>query len=870
MVAFDDLAPQEDTRDESAAEGEEASHQVRSVERREDDTEARAYTGSSIEVLEGLEAVRLRPGMYIGETDATGLHHLVYEVVDNSVDEALSGHATSIVVTLHVDGSVSVADDGRGIPVDWKEDQQKSAAEVVMTVLHAGGKFSNDTYKHSAGLHGVGVSCVNALSEWLEMEIHRNERIHWMRFERGKPTSSSGTADAPLTVRGSTDRTGTLMRFLPDPTIFSSTSFSFDRLAARLKQLAFLNKGLRIDLEDEREQKKEAFLFEGGIRSYVEHLNRNREPLHKDVLYFESVMEVSASDGSATEVEVEVALQWTSAFNENIYCFANNVYNDEGGTHASGLRAALTRTVNSYAQKENLLKGVKEPPSGEDIREGLTAVVAVKMYDPKFDSQPKHKLLNSEAKSAVESLVGSRMQAWLLEHPSMAKAIIQKISDAARARIAARKARELVQRKSALESSSLPGKLADCQEKDPERCEIYLVEGDSAGGSAKQGRDRRFQAILPLRGKILNVEKARVDKMLSSQEIVTLVTALGTGIGAENFDLNRLRYGRVIIMTDADVDGSHIRTLLLTFFYRQMASLVEHGHLYIAQPPLYRMQKGKKEQYFKDDDALREWLLQAGTEDVVVADGAGRTLEGEHLKNISKAVLRYEDHLKVVDRRRDKRIVDALVRGTHLELDMLRPPTAVGVTESDPGQVDLSVLEEHVVQPMKRFLESTYPEVLDKLVAEPRRTETGAEIFVESRKMGARRTAVVDASFLAGPDFTRLRALATPFRELEAPFELRRAGKDPAKFNLLWELVDSLREYGGKGVTVSRYKGLGEMNAEQLWQTTMNPEQRVVLQVQMNKSTRENDIFEVLMGDQVEPRREFIERNALEVSNLDI
>ncbi|MGF1509046.1 MAG: DNA topoisomerase (ATP-hydrolyzing) subunit B [Myxococcota bacterium] len=829
----------------------------------------RAYTGSSIEVLEGLEAVRLRPGMYIGETDETGLHHLVYEVVDNSVDEALSGHATTVKVVLRVDGSVVVSDDGRGIPVDWKDEQKKSAAEVVMTVLHAGGKFSSDTYKHSAGLHGVGVSCVNALSEWLEMEIHRDGRIHWMRFERGKPVSESGSAEAPLTVKGETEKTGTLIHFKPDRSIFSSTTYNFDRLASRLMQLAFLNKGLRIDIEDERDQRKETFLYEGGIRSYVEHLNRHREVLHRDVIHFESVMEVTGPEGNTVEVEVEVALQWTTTYAENIYCFANNVYNDEGGTHAVGLRSSLTRTINSYAGKENLLKGLKEAPMGDDIREGLTAVVAVKMHDPKFDSQPKHKLLNTEAKSAVESLVGVKLSEWLLENPSSAKSIVGKVADAARARIAARKARELVQRKSALDSTSLPGKLADCQEKDPEHCEIYIVEGDSAGGSAKQGRDRKFQAILPLRGKILNVEKARVDKMLSSQEIVALVTALGTGIGSEQFDLARLRYGRVIIMTDADVDGSHIRTLLLTFFYRQMAELVERGHLYIAQPPLYRMQKGKRERYFKDDEALRSYLLETGTDEVVITDARGVRLEGEHLRNVAIQVLRYEDQLKVADRRRDKRIIDALVRGTHLEIDMLRPPTSVDEAPQDPKDV-ADRIEREVVPAVRAFLEHHHPDALDKIVLLVRSTEVGAEIFVETRRMGARRQLTVDGALLASPEFARLRQMSSAFRDMVPPFSLQRDERDPVEFSTLTEAVHEMREYGGKGVTIGRYKGLGEMNPDQLWETTMDPDKRVMLQVHMSRSEDENDIFETLMGDQVEPRRAFIERNALEVSNLDV
>ncbi len=848
----------------------ETPFEARSVERKADQETRSEYTGNSIEVLEGLEAVRLRPGMYIGETDATGLHHLVYEVVDNSVDEALSGHASAVSILLKIDGSVVISDDGRGIPVDWKPEQNRSAAEVVMTVLHAGGKFGNETYKHSAGLHGVGVSCVNALSEWLELEIHRGGRIHWMRFERGKPASDSGRPEAPLTVKGDTELSGTRIHFQPDPTIFTTTAYSFDRLAARMMQLAFLNKGLRIDLEDERDQRKETFLYEGGIRSYVEHLNRNREVLHKEPIHFESLMEVSGPDGSQVEVEVEVALQWTTTFTESVYCFANNVYNDEGGTHAAGLRGALTRTLNSYASKENLHKGLKEPPSGDDVREGLTSVVAVKMADPKFDSQPKHKLLNTEARTAVDSLVSGRLSAWLLENPGAARSIVSKTADAARARIAARKARELVQRKSALESTSLPGKLADCQEKDPERCEIYIVEGESAGGSAKQGRDRKFQAILPLKGKILNVEKARVDKMLSSQEIVALVTALGTGVGTESFDLSRLRYGRVIIMTDADVDGSHIRTLLLTFFYRQMAQLVEHGHLYIAQPPLFRMSKGKQERYFKDEDSLRDYLLGVAVDGVVVTDSEGTVLEGEHLKNVAFAVLRYQDLLQSVDRRRDRRVVDAVARGTELEIDELRPPTAVGATDEAQAP-DSERLQREVLPRIRRFLEAEYPEAAEKLELEVRSHQGAAEIVVDTLRTGVRRRTVIDASFLASADFSRLRGLSSTWRGLAGPFSLKRDDRqDPAAYPSMAALVEQLREFGSKGVTIGRFKGLGEMSAEKLWETTMDPEKRVILQVQMNRSADENEMFETLMGDQVEPRRAFIERNALDVVNLDV
>ena len=842
-------------------------YSVKSVERTGDKSSDKAYDASAIEVLEGLEAVRLRPGMYIGETDANGLHHLVFEVIDNSVDEALAGFADQVSVCIHVDGSISISDNGRGIPTDWKPDQNKSAAEVVMTILHAGGKFSNETYKHSAGLHGVGVSCVNALSEWLEMEIYRKGQIYWMRFERGKPVSSSGTPESPLTNKGETSKRGTKITFKPDSQILSVLDFNFDRLATRFSQLAFLNSGLKIELTDERDDRHELFFFEGGIKSYVEHINRNREVLHKEPIYFASALEVTGPEGTPVVVDVEVAMQWTDAYTEHVYCFANNVYNDEGGTHSIGLRTALTRTINSYASKEGLTKTIKEQPTGDDVREGLTAVVAVKMPNPKFDSQPKHKLLNNEAKSAVETLVNAKLGEYLLENPGVGKAVIGKIVDAARARIAARKARELVQRKGALESASLPGKLADCQEKDPKKSEIFIVEGESAGGSAKQGRERRFQAILPLKGKILNVEKARVDKMLSSQEIATLITALGTGIGKEGFDLSRLRYDRVIIMTDADVDGSHIRTLLLTFFYRQMRELIEHGHLYIAQPPLYRASRGKKEIYLKDEEALEDFLLEQGVEGCSIEAGNGTVVDGLHLRNVAKKVLRYRAVLQNANKRRDARLIDALIRATPLEAELLRPRSGIGEAVQP---FDAELIEQTVITPAREFPQQNRPEVLKGFDVEVRATESHPHLRFETRELGSRRRTIIDAAFLTGTDFTTLRAQHRAFKELPAPFTVTTAKKEVLTFERLDDAIVHLIDHAKKGQDIQRYKGLGEMNASQLWETTMDPTKRVFLQVRVAKTEAENDTFETLMGDQVEQRRVFIERNALEVANLDI
>ena len=828
--------------------------------------EDRVYDASSIEVLEGLEAVRLRPGMYIGETDETGLHHLVFEVVDNSVDEALAKHASKIVIVIHLDGSVTISDDGRGIPIEWKEDQNKSAAEVVMTVLHAGGKFSNESYKHSAGLHGVGVSCVNGLSEWLELDIQRDGRQYWMRFERGKPVSSSGTPQSPLTVKGETTETGTAIRFKPDDTIFSTVEFDFDRLHRRLTQLAFLNRGLHIEMFDERDDRKEVLHYEGGVSSYVEYINRNREVLHKSPIYFASSMEVTGPEGVPVGVEIDVALQWTTGFTEHMYCFANNVYNDEGGTHASGLRTALTRTINNHAQKQGLLKNLKDQPTGDDVREGLTAVVSVKLPNPKFDSQPKHKLLNNEARSAVEGLVGSRLQEFLLENPSFTKSVVAKICDAARARIAARKARELVQRKGALETASLPGKLADCQERNPEKCEIYIVEGESAGGSAKQGRDRKFQAILPLKGKILNVEKARPDKMLSSQEIVTLITALGTGIGKESFDLSRLRYGRVVIMTDADVDGSHIRTLLLTFFYRQMRPLIEKGHLYIAQPPLYRVAKGKKELYLKDDEALDDHLLKLGVESSVLSTTSSDPISGEHLKNLARRVLRFRAVLQKIHRRRDSRVVDVLLRHTELDVELLRPQSMIG----DKVTVDTTEIEEKVIQPLLKNFEDHHPEMLNGLKWRVNADSSHPTINIETRELGSLRRTTIDGAFLAGADYSQLKEHYGHFAELIGPYVVTFGEKEPEEFGSLIDAVERIYAVGKKGQNIQRYKGLGEMNPSQLWETTMDPEKRTMLKVMLSDQETEDGVFETLMGDQVEPRRQFIERFALDVANLDV
>ncbi len=815
-----------------------------------DPVDSGAYDASSIKVLEGLGAVRKRPGMYIGDTDdGSGLHHMVYEVVDNAVDEALAGFCDQAYVVLHVDGSVTVIDNGRGIPVDMHE-KGVSAAEVILTSLHSGGKFDANSYKVSGGLHGVGVSVVNGLSETLTIEIKRDGKIHRQSYARGDAT-------APMEVVGETTGRGTLVRFKPDAAIFSDTDFNFDILSGRLREQAFLNMGLRIDINDERTGKSHSFFYEDGIREFVAHLNRNKSVLHAEPIAFSGVRPLS-DDGP--ECEVEAALQWNDSYQEQVYCFTNNIKNTDGGTHLAGFRAALTRTINGYIAGHNLAKNAKVNLSGEDAREGLTAVVSVKLPDPKFNSQTKEKLVSSDVKGVVESIIGEALSTHFEEHPQVGKAIAGKVVDAARAREAARKARELTRRKGALESASLPGKLADCQERDPAKSEIYIVEGDSAGGSAKSGRDRHYQAILPLRGKILNVEKARFDKMLTSQEIIVLITALGTGIGPDEFDPQKARYHRIIIMTDADVDGSHIRTLLLTFFYRQMRGLVERGYLYIAQPPLYKVAKGKKETYLKDDPALDSFLLDLATRSVEVRpaniNGEGEPPTEAMVKNAALAYLGYQKLLERMRKRRDPRVVDALVRGAEITPAMLRDGDAL----------------KQAVESTSGFLERYHPEVLPVEGALREDGETdGYLVELTTRHNGAPVETLINQRLVESPELAELKNLHERMQVLgEAPYTVRRSKGEDSVHETVDELVQTLLSEARRGQTIQRYKGLGEMNPDQLWDTTMNPETRTLLQVRVDDAVEADQIFTVLMGDQVEPRREFIEKNALDVVNLDI
>ncbi len=813
------------------------------------------YGADKIKVLEGLEAVRKRPAMYIGSTGPAGLHHLVYEIVDNSIDEALGGFCDQVNVTIHIDGSITVIDNGRGIPTDQHE-SGKSAAEVVLTVLHAGGKFDNDSYKVSGGLHGVGVSVVNALSENLDLEIWRNSQVYQQSYERGTPTGC-------LEITGTTKRRGTKVTFKPDTTIFETTVFSFDILAQRLRELAFLNGGITITLDDERDGKNHKFHYEGGIVSFVTHLNTNKALVNEKPIYMR---------GEREGIDAEIALQWNDTYTETIYAFANNINTHEGGTHLSGFKAALTRTINSYATKNNLAKDLKESVSGEDIREGLTAVISVKIPHPQFEGQTKTKLGNTEVKGIVEAIVNDKLGAYLEENPAVAKRVIGKAIDAARARDAARKARDLVRRKGALDGSSLPGKLADCQERDPALSELYIVEGDSAGGSAKQGRDRRFQAILPLKGKILNVEKARFDKMLSSDEIKTMIAALGCGIGVDDFNLDKLRYPRIIIMTDADVDGSHIRTLLLTFFYRQLPKIIENGYVYIAQPPLFRAKRGKSETYIKDERDMEAFLVKRSVEGRVVRIPAtNREIVGPELEKLLQRMIAHQKFLETVERRGHPReIVEALLsagadREYFADKDQLE-----GVAEKltmPTRTVTVQRDEEH-----NRY----QLHIEDRSSGYPRQHTIGVD-FVTA---GEYRTLLAnhrDIPTLAGDIIVSTATAAEADEPEEAPDADTKPA--PAKSKLptpdvtlhsLDELVEYFITAGKKGIAINRYKGLGEMNPDQLWSTTMDPTVRTLLQVRAEDHTEADLMFTTLMGDQVEPRRKFIEDNALDVKNLDV
>jgi len=804
---------------------------------------APSYNADKITVLKGLEAVRKRPGMYVGDTDdGSGLHHMVYEVVDNAIDEALAGYCTEIGVTVRIDNSVTVLDNGRGIPVDEHPTEGRSAAEIVMTVLHAGGKFDDSNYKISGGLHGVGVSVVNALSEKVVLEIYRDGNVYRQEYVRGDP-------QAPLAVVGTTDRTGTSVTFKPDAQIFTAIEFSHDILVNRLRELAFLNKGIKIVFADERNDKSEVFQYEGGILSFVKHVNKNKTVLYPEPLYVA---------GTQDKIQVELAMQYNDTYTEHMFVYTNTIPNPDGGTHLAGFRGAVTRAVNSYATRNDLLKGPLKGMqlSGDDMREGLVAVLSVKMPDPKFSSQTKDKLVSSEVKPVVEAIVGTAIEIFLDENPIYAKAIVFKVSEAARAREAARKAKELTRRKGALDSANLPGKLADCQERDPAKCELYIVEGDSAGGSAKQGRSRKNQAVLPLRGKILNVEKARFDRMLTSDAILTLIAALGTGIGAEDFDINKLRYHKVIIMTDADVDGSHIRTLLLTFFYRHMPEVLKRGHLLIAQPPLFKVQKGKKETYLKDQKALDEFLLDLGTAAVSLlsSDDAHERVAGAKLKALCAKVLKYEDLLAKVDKRRDARLVDAMLKETSIGLESLKL--------ANLGD-DVARIESHLA----RF----HPDALPLEVRiEDEREHQRKRWRILTRQMGTVRESVFDTAFFESPDFGELSLLSRGFADGGAPPYMLSYAEEAVEMPSLETAVARIISDAKKGLAIQRYKGLGEMNPEQLWETTLNPDNRTLLSVHVDDAVAADDIFTVLMGDAVEPRREFIERFALDVRNLDV
>ena len=830
---------------------------------------ADAYGADQIKVLEGLEAVRKRPAMYIGSTGPNGLHHLVYEVVDNSIDEALAGHCDTVDVTVHIDNSITIVDNGRGIPVD-RHESGTSAAEVVLTVLHAGGKFDNNSYKVSGGLHGVGVSVVNALSEWLDLEIWRDGQVFRQRYDRGEPRS-------PIEVTGKTKRRGTKITFKADPEVFETIEFSYDVLAHRLRELAFLNAGVNVALTDERSGKQRQFEYSGGIRSFVQFLNKNKTIVNDNPIYMR---------GERDGVNVELAMQWNEGYAEALYTYANNINTREGGTHLSGFRGALTRTINTYANRNNLAKDLSESISGDDIREGLVVVISVKIPHPQFEGQTKTKLGNTEVRGIVEAIVNDKLGAFLEENPAVAKRVVSKATEAARAREAARKARDLVRRKGALDSGSLPGKLADCQERDPTRSEICIVEGESAGGSAKQARDRRFQAVLPIKGKILNVEKARFDKMLGSDEIRTMIAALGCGIGSEDFDITKLRYHKIVIMTDADIDGSHIRTLLLTFFYRQMRALIEAGHIYIAQPPLYRAKRGRTEHYIKDDHELEAFLIKRASEARTLRiTESGASLSGEQLETILRRSISF------------RRLLDVVVR-------------------LGPSRDVVIALLQHGVHDRSFFADAVGVDALAEVLSTPTRSASvtadeehgGRMLLIEERTNGYARADTIGIDFIEGPEYRTLLSHHRDIASLRGPMVVVSARAAAASGNVspgaaegpapaatevppdanqtvvaagpvptpeqeigsIDQLIDYFIAAGKRGLTINRYKGLGEMNPEQLWTTTMDPENRTLLQVRAEDHAEADQMFTTLMGEHVEPRKKFIQDHALDVQNLDV